>query len=554
MAKGGSDSAMIALRPYQLAAIEAIKTHYARGCHRQLLSLPTGSGKTLIFASLLAELNRPALVIAHTDELLRQTYDKISMLAPGAPLTIVNGACKATAKFTIGSIQSCCREPTLSMLAAQNFEVCVVDEAHHVASDSYRHVLHELGFGTSTQKLLIGLTATPERGDKKGLRPIFDEVVYQRTIGEMIAEGYLVRPRGVRITAENIDFAAIKASSSGAERDFAPSALAAVLDTDKMSVAVVKAWQAHASDRPTIAFGINVAHAYRLAAAFESAGVTSGVVHGALPDEQRRELLEQYRDGKIQVLCNCQVLTEGFDAPATSCIVIGRPTMSPGLYTQMVGRGLRLWPNKVDCIVLDCGDRSHSICSVASLLDDAEVVAARAKEEQQEKVDLKKPILSLPPVLQTILREFDLLLGEQPFAWKRAGDSHYLQGVSGLRLVIAPAGNTYAVTLEEPESDPQVICRDLDFEYSFSTAQAFVVQNRQLFVLSDLEAPWRQDAISDKQAAFLASCGYESPAISSLSKGQAAALIGSGRLKKHRNVNAATGSPETAFADTLKTH
>lgn len=511
------------LRDYQRECIAAIKEHHAQGKNRVLAVLPTGSGKTIVFASLLAELDRPALILAHTEELVEQARDKLAIIAPHLPVGIVSGASKHPSKITVATIQSAVRQPTLSMLQQQRFEIAVIDEAHHCAAHSYRTVLNELGFGPGTERLLIGVTATPERTDGKGLLETFDAVAYQRNIREMVDGGYLVSPRGIRV-ALDMDFSNIPRDDSGL--DFQPSALSRVLNTAQVSASVVTAWQQHAEGRQTIAFGVTVEHAQRLSSAFEAAGIASGIVHGGLPAEQRKEVLRAYRQGKIQVLCNCMVLTEGFDDPQTSCVLVTRPTMSHALYVQMIGRGLRLWPGKLDCLVLDFGDKRHRLCSVASLLAGYSENVSVQRQEKTSVRDQLPPML--PDKLKMILVEFDLMERGKAFAWKKSGLTYYLQAAES-RLIIEPADDSYVVKLLGA-TGTQVLSSRLDFGYAYGFAEDYARQNRKLFSVSDLEARWRGGPISNKQKAFLQACGH-AEGLERLTRGQASTLIGSGKLK-----------------------
>ena len=384
---------MLTLRPYQKECLDSIKSNLQSGHHRQLISLPTGSGKTVIFAHLIKELEGRALVLAHTNELLQQAKDKINMVCPELHVGIVNGYSKEfDASVVVSSIQSARIDQNLDELKRQGFKVLIYDECHHSVSDTSRMVLDELGFGAQTDRLLVGFTATAFRNDGKGLGEVFDVVTYERTIKEMIEEEYLCQPNGVKV-ATDLDLSKIKTSDG----DFQVASLASVMNTPEINQLAVDSYIKEAENRKAICFGVTIQHAHNLASLFRKHGIHAQAVYGKMPKQERASILKDYHSGHIQVLCNCQILTEGFDAPDTSCILVARPTQSRGLYQQMVGRGLRLAPNKKDCLVLDFCDRNHTLCNAAMLLEDPEYL--QYQEDKEEKDHKKELIATLPPNL-----------------------------------------------------------------------------------------------------------------------------------------------------------
>lgn len=519
-------ASMLKMRPYQVECLAAIKNLKEQGYRRQLVSLATGGGKTIVFAGLIERTEGRCLVLAHTNELLDQARDKIRMMNPSIDIGIVNGDSKQYgAKVVVASVQSAMRPATLEQLSGR-FQLCVVDECHHAATDSQRKLLEDLGFGKDTNSLLIGCTATPFRSDGKGLGEVFDIVAYEKNTRELIEEGYLCRPEGKKV-ATDIDFSKVTL----ADGDFAPTSLARVMDTPEMNALIVDAYRKSEVQSKTICFAVTVQHAYNIAEAFKQAGISVAVVSGAMERAERSKIIEGYRSGGIQVLCNCQVLTEGFDAPETACVIVARPTKSRLLYQQMVGRGLRLWPNKKSCVVLDFCDKAHSLCNTVNvLLMDAEDDET-AKRQAGGKSTNVTP--KLPPNLNSKLKSaivaFDPL--SDAFSWQRECSAYVLRAGASNRLVVYPSSNGQhgAVFLRDGHSHR--VADGIPFEYAFAAAEDFARANRQFFIISDREAAWRDQPASDKQKDYIRRCGYKA-GLDGLTRGQASDLIASGALKK----------------------
>jgi hypothetical protein len=209
----------------------------------------------------------------------------------------------------------------------------------------------------------VGFTATTARGDGKGLDDVFEEIVYARTLPEMIHDGYLVPLRGYRV-ATSADLTRLTSRGN----DFREEELAEAVDIEERNALVARSIQELARDRRTIAFCVTVAHAQHLRRALQALGVRAGTVHGEMPSDDRARVLRDFAEGRMQALTNVAVLTEGFDDPGVSCVAMARPTRSEGMYAQCVGRGTRLSPGKKDCLVLDFVDVSElSLCSLPSL-------------------------------------------------------------------------------------------------------------------------------------------------------------------------------------------
>lgn len=517
----------LAPRPYQSECLQSILEYHAQGINKQLVHLPTASGKTVIFSHLIERMKRPTLVLAHTIELLEQSRDKIKMICPELDVGIIGGGHKELDRsIIVSSIQSARQPEILDELQKKGFSLCIYDEAHRAGAETPREVLKTLGFIDSSEKLLVGFSATPFRNDGRGLGEVFEKVSYVKTIKEMISLGYLCPPKGIKI-ATDLDLSAVTQNDG----DYAVTSLAKVMDCEALNNLIADTYQEHALNRKAICFGVTVMHAHHLAQAFRERGILSATVYGSMPETERKAILENFKAGSITVLCNCMILTEGFDCPDVSCVVIARPTQSSGLFQQMAGRGLRLYPNKSDCLILNFGDKNHSLCNVASLVGDAECVTPKCHQTNTTLVSFSQ---NLPATVNQKLKSAILsmdLLGDH-FTWQKEGSAGYtLKGCGNKVLkMFATAEGKFSVILFDG-NDQRSIARDLSFEYAFAAAEDFANNNRSHFTLSDLDAEWRKLPISDKQKDLFRSHGFKK-GIEDLTRGQAALIISSGALNK----------------------
>lgn len=374
------------LRPYQRDAIAAVLAARRDGVRRLLVCLPTGAGKTVVFSELARLARRQVLVLAHREELLAQAKDKLERALGGTERVVAieqgEKRAPAEARVVVCSIRSL-REPRLAaLLRGRDVGLVIYDECHHAAADDNLRVLRQLGaFDEGWSGTLLGFTATTQRGDGQGLDTVFERIVYARTLPEMIADGYLVKLRGFRI-ATGADLTRV----SGGGVDFVEEELAEAVDIEERNALVARSIQELARDRRTIAFCVTVNHARNLARALNVLGVPAGIVHGAMPAEQRAKELADFREGRTRVLTNVAVLTEGFDDPGVSCVAMARPTRSEGLYAQCVGRGTRLHPEKKDCLVLDFADVSSlDLCTLPSLFGAPRELDLRGEDASEAK-------------------------------------------------------------------------------------------------------------------------------------------------------------------------
>lgn len=360
------------LRGYQRECIEKSLEAFNNGVKRQAVSLPVGSGKTVIFSNLIRELITPtrkkALVLAHREELLLQACRQIEKWCPGVKVALDQGANEADPENadvivasvpTLGRINS---EERRSKYDPAAFQCIIVDEAHHAAAPSYQRIFQH--FKENKDMLLWGCSATLSRNDDLALSSVFDKVVFHIDMKRMMDEGWLCPAQVFQIETD-IDLTGVRMSETfygGNDFDFHELCLA--VNTPERNRLVVDTWKKFAMEehkrRSTIVFGLGVEHVESLQREFARIGVRAECITGTTPDAIRTGHLEEFSRGGLPVLINCAVLTEGTDLPITDCILLTRPTCNPNLYIQMVGRGLRRHCSKTYCLVLDVVDKYRS--------------------------------------------------------------------------------------------------------------------------------------------------------------------------------------------------
>ncbi len=350
------------LWPHQRAALEAVRASVQAGEQSGLVSMPTGSGKTALFSTAARDLGLRTLVLVHRDELVTQTIKTLEGAWASAKVGVIKAErdeWQDDQNVVIASVQSL-HNGRLAGMPRDRYELIVADECHHAAAPTWRAVIEHF-----EHRYLLGASATPYRTDGQGLADMFGpRPLYTYPLRSAIDDGVLCRLRQYAVeTGCGVDGVAVRAG------DFANAALSNAVNTPARNGVVVEAFQEYASKRRAVAFTVDVAHAEALAKAFNDAGITSAMVSGATPIDDRRKLLARFRKGKIRVLANCQVLTEGYDDPSVDAILMARPTQSRSLYTQAIGRGLRRFDSKTDCLVLDFVDNceKHKLVNVLDL-------------------------------------------------------------------------------------------------------------------------------------------------------------------------------------------
>ena len=332
------------LRPYQEEARVAVENEWQQGNRKTLLVLPTGCGKTIVFAKITEDCVRSGdrvLILAHRGELLEQAADKIMKTTHlGCATEKAEETCIGSwFRITVGSVQTMMREKRLSRFPKDYFETIIIDEAHHSISDSYQNVLNHFD-----EAKVLGVTATPDRGDMQNLGQVFDSLAYEYTLPRAIKEGYLSPIKALTIPL-TLDLSGVAMQSC----DFKASDIDTALDPYLYSIAdeMIK----NCSDRKTVVFLPLVKTSQKFRDILNEKGFRAAEVNGESRD--RAEILADFDAGRYNVLCNSMLLTEGWDCPSVDCVVVLRPTKVRSLYSQMVGRGTRLCEGKKELLLLD---------------------------------------------------------------------------------------------------------------------------------------------------------------------------------------------------------
>ncbi len=354
------------LRPYQQEARDAIFREW-ENVDKTLLVLPTGTGKTVVFARVAEDCVRNGsrvLILAHRGELLQQAADKLEKATGlGCATEKAEENCLGSwYRITVGSVQTMMRDKRLSAFPSDYFGTVIIDEAHHCISDSYQRVLQHF-----PDAKVLGVTATPDRGDMKNLGQYFESLAYEYTLPKAIREGYLSPIRALTIPLK-LELAGVGIQSG----DFKAGDIATALDPYLYQIAAEM--ENYCMDRKTVVFLPLVKTSQKFRDILNGYGFRAAEVNGESRD--RAEVLEAFDRGDYNVLCNSMLLTEGWDCPSVDCIVVLRPTKIRSLYSQMVGRGTRLCEGKDHLLLLDFlwHTERHELCHPASLVcTDAEV-------------------------------------------------------------------------------------------------------------------------------------------------------------------------------------
>lgn len=452
-------TALLKPRDYQEACIEHNFARIASGGLRIPNVLATGLGKTVVFAHLIARwvpahpLER-VMVLVHTDELVQQAVKKIKDVAPALRVGVVKAERnEVTAQVIVASVQSLRNAKRREQI--KRLGLGIVDECHHATAPTYRAIM-----GHFSDAKWLGFTATLARGDKAKLSEVWESepAPFTRGISFGIRRGYLLDVRGKRIVVPDLDMSTVKKSGG----DYQDAALGEAMEASYAPEIIAQKYKELAGDRKGLVFWPLVETAEHGAEAFAAEGISSAVIHGKLGQLERRLILKRLASGELQCVHNCAVLTEGFDDPTISCVVIARPTRSAPLYQQMVGRGLR--PNlslpaaeRGDCLVLDVvgASRTHDLRSLVDLSskeiadniamdEELSLLAMEELQEEQEKAGEGGWPEEAPYVGETEAVDFDPLGRTTAGAWLTTfGGTYFL-----------PAGKNSYVLLVPSEEEP----------------------------------------------------------------------------------------------------
>lgn len=371
---------MFQLRPYQAEARDAILSAWDEGYRKTLLVLPTGCGKTVVFASVTENQVRKGhrvLIMAHRGELLTQAADKLKTVS-GLDSVLEKAESSSLGSFipvTVGSVQSLAQEKRLARFPGDYFQDIIVDEAHHCLSDSYQRVLEHFSNAN-----ILGVTATPDRGDMKNLGEYFDSKAYEYTMQEAIRQGYLSPVKAQLIPLE-LDINNVGISNGDYSAPEVGNALEPYLSQ------IVQEMKKYCQGRKTVVFLPLIATSQKFCRMLNEVGLRAAEVNGNSDD--RSQVLTDFETGKYDVLCNSMLLTEGWDCPAVDCIVILRPTKVRSLYQQMVGRGMRLSPGKENLLLLDFLwlTSRHDLCKPSALISKDAKIAQMIDSQMAKGAD-----------------------------------------------------------------------------------------------------------------------------------------------------------------------
>ncbi|CAG8533842.1 1163_t:CDS:10 [Acaulospora morrowiae] len=567
--EGTRQQSQSTLRPYQQECIETCLRKFLEDkVKRQIVSLPVGSGKTVIFSNLIRNIPPPypgadkVLVLAHREELLDQAYRQISKFSPDLTLEIDQGERNAigNANVIIGSVQTLGRTDSdrIKKYDPSNFKAIIIDEAHHAPANTYRRILEYFGAtNKDTHMFIWGCSATVRRNDGVALGEIFDEISYHRDFLDMINEKWLCN---LRVTTVKTDFDLSNVKSNNA--DFIESDLSKYVNVRPRNEMIARTYLALAESRKsTLVFGVDIKHVEALKETFQEFGITASSITSKTKKHLRSEILNDFKSMKFPVLVNCGIFTEGADIPNIDCIIMSRPTKSPVLFQQMIGRGMRLAEGKEDCLVLDFIDsyvHFPDLVTVPSLLGLKSDTEMKDQDIQRIPSEPSEPKLELqyefPNIEKIKITEYDnpVELIEacsgalnirriSRFSWIKIGDDSYvlpLLYVGNLRVEKENDG-LYRVRLRKREikmikNKPIPMTFFVSLPITHDSLESVIrscdhwVERQDKNVVSPAlwHAKWRKEQITDRQMKFLKKkISLDDQVLKKLNRGQAANLM-----------------------------
>lgn len=345
---------ILELRDYQAAAVRIIGGRLEAGCHRGYFAMPTGTGKSQILAELARREPGRVLVVAHRLELIAQLREAMAAAVGSGAVGVVGiGEHEPGRRVTVATIQALRGGRGLSrVLAAGPVALALIDECHHVtARNAYGRLVGRLA--AAGRVVVVGCTATPYRADGERMQAVLPECLFERTVRDMQSAGWLAPLRWERCELEGLRLGGLRLSRLEGERDYAPGDLAAEIDRPELTAEIARRTAPALAGQRSAVFAASVRHAHHLAAAYRAEGLRAEPVWGEMPGVARADALSRWRRGALDVVANVAVLTEGYDLPELARVVIARPTRSPGLYVQMLGRALRPLAGKPYALAVD---------------------------------------------------------------------------------------------------------------------------------------------------------------------------------------------------------
>lgn len=498
------------LRGYQRELVNGALAEWRKGFRRIAMVMATGGGKTptaMSLADLSLAAGHPVLWLAHRTELIDQAVDKAEQVAPGRRIGRMQATTKQyRAELVVGSVQTCSTPTSLNLLRSRHWGLIVVDETHHVAAETYQRILRELRAFEADGPLVLGVTATLDRSDGLALGNTFEAVVDPR-IGliDLIRhpEGpYLVPPRGIRVLIDGLNLDKVRRVAG----DFNSGHLGRAMSDAMAPAKIVEAWVEHAKGRPTVAFLPTVAFSIEQAQAFNDAGFVAVHLDGTTAPAERARVLEEFRAGRVDILCNVNLFTEGTDLPSIACVILGAPTSSGNRYQQQVGRGLRLYPGKRDCVILDVTGvtKRHKLATLVNLggadrpdevpddllmyeEDDLDAPAEEADDQGDREPEPDVEYANGP-----LTHELIDLFGQSHSAWLRTPGGTWFVPAGSAFLYLRPAGDDHydlCWQLAEWPRDSGVIREHMEIGYAMAAGDEWIAERPVL--QAERDAPWR---------------------------------------------------------------
>jgi ATP-dependent helicase IRC3 len=522
--------------------------------------MATGTGKTVVFAKLFEKMKSrlpgQMMVLAHTEELVEQNRKKLQNVNPTLKVGKEMARQYADSQDDIisASVATVGRMGSKRLSAFPNIDKLVVDEAHHSTAEAYGRVFEATGvLGPQSPKLLLGVTATPQRPDGKALSDIYEKVAFVYGMRQAISDKFLVPVRGFRVTTDTS-----LSDISKSDGDFVKSELGNAVNNESRNKRIVDAWKKVGENRKTLVFTVDIEHAKKQAEEFQKAGVDAEAVWG--DDPLRADKLEKFRNGEFKVLCNCSVLVEGYDDPSIACVILARPTASGVLFTQMVGRGTRLFPGKEDLIAIDIVDTSisHSLVTLPTLMGMSNVLDIKGKDllwavETIEAAQAANPSIDFTKLkdideLPTLIQSVNMFEVRFPKEVEQNSELTWFRAIDGGYKMLIPKESEeragFMKIYENPLGQWDIVGRIKDVQLKASRPsmeEAFKASDEQIrkrigkVTLSYLlrEATWHNKPVSSGQKKMLERLfPYKKFDYEQMTSGQASRVIGERLAKK----------------------
>ncbi|KAL4760851.1 DEAD/DEAH box helicase [Aspergillus foveolatus] len=568
----------IKLRDYQEECIQSVLKHVAQGHKRLGISLATGAGKTVIFTQLIGRipprniLGDKTLIVVHRRELVEQAYRHCHLAYPDRTVEIEMGnhVASGSSDIIIASVRSLTSGDRLAKFDPRRFKLVLVDEAHHIVAPTYRTVLGYFGLNEKSpdSPILVGVSATFSRFDGLKLGAAIDQIVYHKDYTDMINDEWLANAVFTTVQS-HANLSRVRKDKFG---DFALGSLSKAVNTTQTNDITVRAWLANAAERKsTLVFCVDIEHTKALTETFRQYGIDARYITGTTPKTTRDEQLDKFRAREFPVLLNCGLFTEGTDMPNIDCVLLARPTRSRNLLIQMIGRGLRLYPGKKDCHIIDMvATLDTGVISTPTLFGlhpDEVLEKVTAKDMKEKKAtgeevrDPEESLLSesepeLPDDFKLTFTKYDTIYDLihdmksekhirflSHYAWVRIGENKYLLSDRSGWLTIeqqdatgpdepSPQYLVYHVMIFKPTEDtkkytrPRLVARAENFESAVRAGDTFAAAHFEDQYISTRQR-WRSYSASASQVKFLNAAKIRQGNIQNgdLTRGQAADLI-----------------------------